>query len=156
MNDKYLIISPCRNEGKFMKATLDTVCKQSVLPDKWIIVDDGSTDATPKILAEYADKYNFISVVTRENRGHRKVGGGVIDAFYSGLSSVKMDDYEYICKLDLDLELPKKYFESIINKMKENPRIGNASGKPYYVDKNTGDLISEGCGDENAIGATKF
>ena len=156
MNGNYLIISPCRNEEKFMKATLDTVCQQSILPDRWIIVDDGSTDGTPTILKEYADKYNFISIVTRENRGHRKVGGGVIDAFYCGLSSINIDDYEYICKLDLDLELPENYFELIMNKMKENPRIGNASGKPYYIDKNTGDLISEGCGNENAIGATKF
>jgi len=156
MTDKYLIISPCRNEEKFMKATLDTVCRQSVLPDKWVIVDDGSTDDTPKILDEYAAKYPFISIVTRNNRGHRKVGGGVIDAFYSGLSSVDINEYEYICKLDLDLELPEKYFELIIKKMKDNPRIGNASGKPYYIDKNSGELVSEGCGDENAIGATKF
>jgi len=156
MNGKYLIISPCRNEEKFMRATLDTVCAQTVLPEKWVIVDDGSTDATPEILTEYAEKYDFISIVTRENRGHRKVGGGVIDAFYSGLSSINIDDYEYLCKLDLDLKLPSNYFELIIKKMQENPRIGNASGKPYYVDKKTGNLISEGCGDENAIGATKF
>ncbi len=156
MNSKYLIISPCRNEEKFMKATLNSVCQQSVLPAKWIIVDDGSTDSTAEILKEYAGKYDFITIVTRENRGHRKVGGGVIDAFYSGLASINIDDYEYLCKLDLDLDLPERYFESIINKMKENPRIGNASGKPYYIDKKTSDLISEGCGDENAIGATKF
>ena len=156
MKGKYVIISPCRNEEKFMKATLDTVCQQSILPDKWVIVDDGSTDATPDILKGYADKYDFISIVSRKNRGHRKVGGGVIDAFYSGMSSINIDDYEYLCKLDLDLILPLNYFELIINKMKENPRIGNASGKPYYVDEATGDLISEGCGDENSIGATKF
>lgn len=156
MSSKYLIISPCRNEEKFMRATLDTVCNQTVLPDKWVIVDDGSTDTTPDIIAEYAAKYDFISIVTRENRGHRKVGGGVVDAFYSGLSSVNIDDFEYLCKLDLDLELPEKYFELIINKMMENPRIGNASGKPYYIDKISGEMVSEGCGDENAIGATKF
>jgi len=139
-----------------MKETLDTVCAQSVLPDKWIIVDDGSTDLTPSILQEYANKYDFIDIVTRENRGHRKVGGGVIDAFNSGLLSINIDEFEYICKLDLDLNLPRKYFEIIINKMQANPRIGNASGKPYYIDNKTGNLISEGCGDENAIGAAKF
>ncbi len=156
MNGKYLIISPCRNEEKYMRSTLDTVCQQSILPDRWVIVDDGSTDATSDILKEYSDKYDFISIVSRENRGHRKVGGGVIDAFYSGMSSIDINDYEYLCKLDLDLILPLNYFELIIDKMKENPRIGHASGKPYYFDKKTGDLISEGCGDENSIGATKF
>ena len=57
MNDKYLIISPCRNEEQYMRKTLDSVCQQSVTPDKWVIVDDGSTDATPTILEEYAQKY---------------------------------------------------------------------------------------------------
>ena len=67
-----------------------------------------------------------------------------------------MDQYDYICKLDLDLILPEHYFETLIHRMNSNPRLGNCSGKPYYIDKVTGNLVSEGCGDENAIGASKF
>ena len=50
MDDSYLLISPCRNEADFMVNTLESVVNQSVPPAKWIIVDDGSTDATPEIL----------------------------------------------------------------------------------------------------------
>ena len=156
MNNKYLIVSPCRNEEEYMRITLDSVCNQSITPDKWVIVDDGSTDATPDILKEYAAKYDFISIVKREDRGHRKVGPGVIEAFYDGLNSVNKDEYEYLCKLDLDLDLPPKYFETLIDRMKQNPRIGTCSGKPYFVDKKSGDLVSEACGDENSVGMTKF
>jgi len=155
-NSRYLIISPCRNEQEFMINTLDSVIAQSVQPTKWIIVDDGSTDDTPKILDEYSKKYDFIEIVRRENRGHRSVGPGVIEAFYDGLAAVDLDEYEFICKLDLDLIMPKQYFQLMLAEMKERPRLGTFSGKAYYIDKETGKFISEGCGDESSIGATKF
>ena len=139
-----------------MRHTLDSVINQSTPPTCWVIVDDGSTDDTPTILAEYAARYPFIQIVTRKNRGHRSVGPGVIEAFYAGYKTVDIDQYEYICKLDLDLELPVNYFKILQERMKENPRLGCCSGKPYYIDPANGKLISEKCGDENSIGASKF
>ena len=156
MSRKYLIISPCRNEEQYMRKTLDAVCQQTVLPEKWIIVDDGSTDNTPSILEDYAKRYSFITIVRRKNRGHRKVGPGVIEAFYDGMKTDNIDDYSYICKLDLDLDLPPRYFEILIERMEGNHRIGTCSGKPYFIDEKSGDLISEACGDENSVGMTKF
>lgn len=156
MSFDYVIVSPCRNEADFMRNTLDSVVQQSVLPKLWVIVDDGSTDATAKILLEYEQKHPFIRVVTRKNRGHRSVGPGVIEAFYEGLDTVELQQFSFVCKLDLDLIMPERYFETLIDKMHENPRLGNCSGKPYFIEKTSGKLISEGCGDENAIGASKF
>jgi len=69
--NKYLIVSPCRNEEDLMRKTLDSVCQQSILPKKWIIVDDGSIGETPKILEKYANQYDFMKIIRRENRGHR-------------------------------------------------------------------------------------
>ncbi len=60
---RYVLISPCRNEAAYMRQTLDTVLAQTVPPAAWIIVDDGSTDETPAILAEYAARNPVISVV---------------------------------------------------------------------------------------------
>jgi len=154
--DSYVIISPCRNEESFMRKTLDSVVGQTILPALWVIVDDGSSDLTPEILAEYAAKYSFIQLVSRENRGHRSVGPGVIEAFYEGLDTIDLKQFGFICKLDLDLIMPPRYFETLIARMNGNPRLGNCSGKPYYIDKVTGEFVSEGCGDENAIGASKF
>ena len=156
MDDSYVIISPCRNEAEFMRSTLNSVVNQSVKPSKWIIVDDGSTDDTPQILQQYANQYSFIEIVTRNDRGHRSVGPGVVEAFYAGLSVICLDDYEFICKLDLDLILPQKYFETMINKMRANERLGTCSGKPYYYHGSLNSLVSEGCGDESSIGAAKF
>ncbi|MDO8989433.1 MAG: glycosyltransferase family A protein [Sideroxyarcus sp.] len=154
MNRKYVLISPCRNEADFMRQTLDTVIAQSIRPAKWIIVDDGSTDETPRILAEYARQHDWITIVTRADRGRRAVGPGVIEAFYAGYETINPDDYEYLCKLDLDLRLPARYFEGLIERMENNPRIATCSGKAY-IEKN-GSLVNERHGDETSIGASKF
>ncbi|MFY8349612.1 glycosyltransferase [Pseudoalteromonas sp. SSM20] len=156
MGNEYLIISPCRNEEKYMRKTLESVVNQTITPAKWLIVDDGSTDNTPQILREYADKYDFIEILTRKNRGHRAVGPGVIEAFYDGYNQLNIDDYSYICKLDLDLDLPYGYFEFLINQMVQEPRLGTYSGKPYFIDDKSGELIPEVCGDESSVGMTKF
>ncbi|MEJ1472104.1 MAG: glycosyltransferase family 2 protein [Candidatus Sedimenticola sp. (ex Thyasira tokunagai)] len=154
MNNGYVLISPCRNEAEYMCQTLDSVINQTVLPSKWVIVDDGSTDETPEILGEYSEKYSWIEVVTRTDRGHRAVGPGVIDAFYEGYARVDINDFEYLCKLDLDLRLPDRYFEILIERMENNPRIGTCSGKSY-IEVN-GRLVSEKKGDETSLGMTKF
>lgn len=151
----YVVISPGRNEAKFMRRTLDSVVGQSEHPSRWVIVDDGSTDESPEILAEYAQAHDWITVVRREDRGHRAVGPGVIEAFYAGLETVFLGDYNYLCKLDLDLDLPSRYFSGLMDKMEADPRIGSASGKTYYVD-GAGRHVSEKISDEMSIGASKF
>ncbi len=150
----YVLISPCRNESDYMRQTLDTVIAQSIRPTQWIIVDDGSTDKTPQILADYAARHDWIKIVTRTDRGHRAVGPGVIDAFYSGYETITPDDYNYLCKLDLDLRLPPRYFEILMERMEANQRIATCSGKAY-IEEN-GHLVSERHGDETSLGMTKF
>jgi len=151
---RYVIISPCRDEAEFMRSTLDTIVAQTMQPALWLIVDDGSTDESPEILAEYAAKHDFIKIFRRKDRGYRKVGAGVVDAFYSGFNEINSNDYNYVCKLDLDLELPPQYFEILMKKMEADPRIGNCSGKPY--NRINGNMISERRGDEMSVGMTKF
>ncbi len=152
---KYLIISPCRNESALMRRTLESVRRQTVPPALWIIVDDGSTDETPQILAEFARQMPCLRVIRREDRGHRSVGPGVVEAFYAGYRTVDSGAFEYMCKLDLDLDLPSGYFEELIRRMENEPRLGTCSGKPYYPGPG-GRPISEGCGDEMSVGMTKF
>ena len=137
-----------------MRRTLDSVVAQTLTPTLWIIVDDGSTDTTPDILAEYTARHDWIRVVEKPDRGHRAVGPGVIEAFYAGLETTPLPDFPYLCKLDLDLELPPGYFAELIARMESNPRIGTCSGKPYM---RRGDrLVSERRGNEMSVGMAKF
>ena len=153
---KYVLVSPCRNEADYMRRTLDSVMAQSVAPTLWVVVDDGSTDETPAILEEYRSRMPYLKVVRRDNRGRRSVGSGVIEAFYDGLDTVDLDGFDYVCKLDLDLELPRGYFEGLMERMEANPRLGTTSGKPYFTSPRTGKLTPETIGDETSVGASKF
>jgi biofilm PGA synthesis N-glycosyltransferase PgaC len=139
-----------------MRRTLDSVMAQSVPPALWVVVDDGSTDDTPAILERYRSRMPYLRVVRRANRGRRSVGPGVIEAFYAGLESVTLEDFDYVCKLDLDLDLPPRYFEILIERMEANPRLGTTSGKPYSAAAGDSNLVPEVCGDEMSVGMTKF
>lgn len=150
----YALISPCRNEADYMRRTLDSVVGQSLRPRVWVIVDDGSTDATPDILAEYTARHDWIRVVAKPDRGHRAVGPGVIEAFYAGFDTIADEGDPYLCKLDLDLDLPPDYFATLVARMEADPRLGTASGKPYV--RRGGGLVSERRGDEMSVGMTKF
>src|SRR6056297_1414657 len=151
----YLVISPCRNEAAYMRRTLDSMVAQTLRPSLWIIVDDGSTDETPAILAEYVAAHDWIRIVKKPDRGHRAVGPGVIEAFYAGLETVEdAECYPYLSKLDLDLDLPPRYFEILIDRMKADPRIGTCSGKPYI--RRSGKLVSEKKSDDMSVGMTKL
>jgi glycosyltransferase involved in cell wall biosynthesis len=153
---RYLIVSPSRDEAKYMRRTLDSVAAQSVLPACWVVIDDGSTDDTPRILAEYAARLPFLRVVRRYDRGARSVGPGVIEAFYFGLEQVRRDDYDYLCKLDMDLEFPPRYFETLMARMERDPRLGSTSGKPWFHHPVTGVFTPETIGNEMSVGASKF
>jgi poly-beta-1,6-N-acetyl-D-glucosamine synthase len=153
---RYLLISPCRDEAHYLRRTLDSVAAQSVPPALWVVVDDGSTDETPAILADYARRLPYLRVVRRTDRGRRQVGPGVIEAFYAGLETVHLEDFDYLCKLDMDLDLPVRYFELLIERMEGDPRVGTTSGKPWFIHPQSGALVPEVCGDEMSVGMTKF
>ena len=154
----YCLISPARNEAGYIEKTLDSVLAQSVLPKRWIIIDDGSTDDTPNILAQYAAKHDFIEVHTRTDRGQRALGGGVVEVFNSGLELIADEDVDYVCKLDVDLILPPRYFERLLEEMAADERLGSVSGKPYFWagEEGASELKSELIADDVSVGASKF
>lgn len=128
----YLIISPVKNEEQFIEKTIQSVINQTVLPKKWIIVDDGSTDGTRDILRKYSDQYDFITPVYRQQYEHkRKRGQGVIEAFYAGLGTVNTKDFDYLVKLDGDLILPLDFFEKLLSHFQMDAKLGIASGVSY-------------------------
>jgi hypothetical protein len=87
--------------------------------------------------------------------GGRILGTAVIRAFYDGLDQVDWTKYDYICKLDADISLPEQYFETIVQYMEADPRLGTCSGKAYYR-TSAGYRVSEKVSDEMSLGAVKF
>ena len=78
---RYLAVSPVRNESTYLQRTIDSMVAQTVRPAIWMIVDDGSSDETPTIAQRAVDQHSWIRFHRRADRGVRKVGGGVVEAF---------------------------------------------------------------------------
>lgn len=126
-----VIIAPVRDEARLIRLTLDSIVAQTVQPQEWVIVDDGSQDNTAEIVADYAKRYPYIRLVQRQDRGFRKVGGGVVAAFKFGISQIANPDYAYIAKLDGDMSFGPRYLELMFAEFTANPRLAAVSGKVY-------------------------
>ncbi len=122
---RYVIITPVRDEERFIESTIESVCRQSARPAEWVIVDDGSTDRTGDIIDRYAAQNSWITVVHRPNRGFRKAGGGVMEAFYDGYKAAQCKDWDFIVKLDGDLSFAPEYFEKCFGYFQRDPELGD-------------------------------
>jgi GT2 family glycosyltransferase len=129
----FLLITPVRNEADHIVRTARTVAAQTRTPDLWLVVDDGSDDATPELLAELVDEIPFMRVL-QTPRGHTQAGpdrlalAAEARAFNWALAQVDLDGYAYIGKLDGDIELPPEYFELLLERFADSPLLGIAGG----------------------------
>lgn len=153
---KYIVISPVRDEAEHIEKTIDSMARQTLLPVKWIVVNDGSADRTLTLIEAASWKYPWITVVDRPDRGYRKSGGGVIEAFYDGFDRCAGIEWDYLVKLDGDLSFQPDYFEKCFLYFKKNARLGIGGGTICIL-KN-GRLEVETAGDPpfHVRGATKI
>jgi poly-beta-1,6-N-acetyl-D-glucosamine synthase len=128
MQPRYIIISPVRNEGKRLGLTIESVVGQSVRPAEWIIVDDGSTDDSPQILSEAARQHPWIRSIRRADRGARKPGTGVIEAFYDGYQTISAKEWDFIVKMDGDVSFERDYFEKCFAEFASDKTLGIGGG----------------------------
>lgn len=129
---QYVIITPVRDEEEYIESTIAALLAQTVRPTEWVIVNDGSTDRTGEIIDRYATEFPWIKAVHRANRGFRKAGGGVVDAFYDGYHALRGDNWEFIVKLDGDLSFSADYFQKCFEHFDDNPRLGIGGGEVYH------------------------
>ena len=149
---KYSVITPVRNEARFIEQLIHSMIQQTVRPVEWVIVNDGSTDKTAEIVATYTAKYSWIRLVNREDRGARQRGKGVVEAFYAGYETLTQD-YDFIVKLDGDLSFEATYFECLLHRFASNPRLGISGGGIY--EKLDGINWSRDSSTDEARGPTK-
>lgn len=124
----YVLITPARNEQAFIEKTILSVISQTVLPKAWIVVSDGSTDHTDAIVMNYASQYPFIQFI-RLNSDHHRNFSSKIMAFNEGYATLKHVDYDFIGNLDADVSFESRYYETILKKFQDNPKLGLAGGE---------------------------
>jgi glycosyltransferase involved in cell wall biosynthesis len=129
----YVLVTPARNEAKFIELTLKSVVAQTVRPLRWVIVSDGSTDGTEEIVGRYAAENDWIELVRMPERTERHFAGKAY-AFKAGKDRLEGLAYDVIANLDGDISFEPDYFEFLLGKMVEDPQLG-VIGTPY-VEKN--------------------
>jgi glycosyltransferase involved in cell wall biosynthesis len=129
---RYVIVTPVRDEEAHLEMTIASVSAQTIRPVEWVIVNDGSTDRTREIIDRNAAQSPWIRGVHRPNRGFRKSGGGVVEAFYDGYNALRCEDWEFIVKLDGDLSFSPDYFMRCFEHFKEQPLLGIGGGDIYH------------------------
>jgi glycosyltransferase involved in cell wall biosynthesis len=129
---KYVLITPAHNEEAFIEKTIASMIAQTLFPERWVIVDDGSIDKTAEIVEGYVQHYPWIDLVRRPKQLHRSFAGKVY-AFNVGLERAQSLGFEVIGNLDADLSFDPEYMEFLIGKFAEDPRLGVA-GTPFTED----------------------
>lgn len=132
-SSSYLLITPARNEQDFIAATIESMVAQTARPRKWIIVSDGSTDQTDAIVRRYSEQYPWIELLRMPERRDRQFAAKA-NAFNAAYALLKHLDYDFIGNLDADLTFDPDYFEFLLARFAENPRLGVA-GTPFVEDK---------------------
>lgn len=156
MPRSYVVITPVRNEAAFIGRTIDSMVAQRHQPAQWVIVDDGSTDATAGLVEAAAQQHPWITLVCRPDRGYRQSGGGVVQAFYDGYRALHATDWAFLVKLDGDLSFAPDYFDRCFDHFAEQPSLGVAGGAVCVLDGDAIRIDSPGDPPFHVRGATKI
>ncbi|PKN67982.1 MAG: glycosyltransferase family 2 protein [Deltaproteobacteria bacterium HGW-Deltaproteobacteria-12] len=124
----YILVSPVKDEEKYITETLNSVVNQTIKPSRWIIVDDGSSDKTPEIIESYRKQFPWIEVLKTERNTARQPGSPIVNAFNRGYDLIKDSQFDFVVKLDCDLRFAPDYFEKLLQQFAQDPKLGIGSG----------------------------
>lgn len=144
----FCIIIPAHNEEAYLESTLQSFVQQTLLPNKLIVVNDGSTDNTQKIIDSFSKRHSFIESINSKSSNYHEPGSKVINAFYKGYETLQTP-YDLIGKFDADIILPPNYFEKIVALFASDEKIGIAGGN-LYIEGN-GDWVYENISEKNKV-----
>jgi len=133
VRDKYILISPVYNEEDHLDALVQAVVNQTILPQIWLFVNDGSTDATGDLIDRYSAQYEFVGQLRLSRDNSRTYYSGKTHAFLAGYQHIKdRCEYDFVANLDADVVMRTSYYEDIMREFDANPRLGVAGGKYSY------------------------
>ena len=124
----YVLVTPAHNEADYISRTMASVLSQRVLPEKWIIVNDRSTDATSHVVRQNLGSASFIELVERNCEQPAPELNPKVLAFKDGLARLQDIDYAFIGNLDADIELPPDYYATLLGLFATEPQLGICGG----------------------------
>jgi glycosyltransferase involved in cell wall biosynthesis len=149
----FYIIIPAHNEQDTIGLTLESLVIQTLQPKRVVVVNDNSTDDTAKIVLEFTNKYDWITLVENKSSDAHLPGSKIINAFYKGYETLD-DNYDVICKYDADLIFPSNYLETLASHFKSEAQLGMIAGH-CYIEKDGNWELENLTGKEHIRGALK-
>jgi len=140
MGNSYVLVTAARNEENYVDFPIRSIIAQTILPKKWVIVSDGSTDRTDEIVKEAALRHGFITFVRKERTQEHKGFASKVFAIREGLQHLGGVDYSFIGHLDGDVSFAPDYYEQMFQKFANDSRLGIAGG--FIFEKGSRDFIS--------------
>jgi glycosyltransferase involved in cell wall biosynthesis len=137
---RYALVTAARNEEKLLGATIESVLAQSARPVRWIIVSDGSTDRTDDIVKVHAARHPWIELLRLPERRDRSFAAKA-GCFNAGFARLDSSSYDLIGNLDADITFGPDYYEFLMQRFADNPRLGVA-GTPFVEDPSRPDAHS--------------
>ncbi len=127
-----VLITPARNEAAFIGKVIASVVSQTKRPLRWVIVSDGSTDATDEVVNSYTAENPWIELLRLPERRDRQFAAKA-NAFNAGYDRVKHLRFDIVGNLDADITFDPDYFEFLLARFAEDPQLGVA-GTPFAED----------------------
>ena len=138
INSNYVLITAVRNEEAYIDYTIQSILAQTILPKKWIIVSDGSTDGTDEIIMKYTTRNDFMVLIRRKTKNEGVDFSSKVQAIYEGYNQLRGIEYDFMGILDGDVSFNPYYYENVLIKFDENHDLGIAGGIVFdkYAERN--------------------
>ena len=132
MSPKYIMITPTKNDADLLEKTAKCVLQQTILPQRWVIVNDASTDRTPQLLRELETEHDWIEAIHNpeiHDNGFRRIGGQAV--VHAVLEKIETQAYDFIVRMDCDVLFEQDFIQSLFDKFRRDEQLGIASGICY-------------------------
>jgi glycosyltransferase involved in cell wall biosynthesis len=128
---EYVLVTPAHNEADLIEQTIRSVVSQTVLPKRWVIVSDGSTDGTEEIVRRYQPGRAWLELVTLPPRTERHFAAKV-HAFNAGFERLRALEFDVVGNVDADVSFPSDYFAYLLEQFAARPTLGVAG--THYIE----------------------
>ena len=123
----YAVLTPVRDEAAELPRLARCLAAQTVRPHCWLLIENGSSDATAETAAALAREHDWVRVVSAPPGPPRARGAAVVQALHTGLAALDRE-YDAVAKLDADVSFAPDYFERLLQALAEDPALGLVSG----------------------------